>query len=235
MEQGTLFWKKNLNQVFGVLVFFGVAMILIYLVFQGIRMQNLFFENTWIFRMFDIGHEVNVPTFFSVVLFFILSACALICGMYDRFLQKLKKDWTPWIFISVLLLFLSFDELAQVHEQLTYHTQNVLGGVSGLFYFAWVIPYGIILLLISFYLIPFLLKLSTTTKYTIIGGALVFVLGAIGMEMIGARFYEIGGVYHPGFIIGSSLEEFMEITGLLIAVWGLFQEVHIRLDQKIYR
>lgn len=232
MEQGTPFWKKNLNNIFAVLVFSGVTMILVYLIFQGIRIQNPFFENRWIFQMFDVGHEFNLPTFFSGMLFFVLSASALICAMYDKFLQKPKKEWSPWILISAILLFLSLDELIQVHEQLTYHTQYILRGVSGFFYFAWVIPYGIMVAFLSFYLIPFFLNLPRYTQNIILLGAGVFILGALGMEMIGARFYEIGGVYHPGFIVASSVEEIMEIAGQLIAVFGLFGEISRRLDTK---
>jgi len=233
MKLGNSFWKNNLDNLLVILVFFGVIIIFTYLVFQGIANVNPFFENKWIFQMFDVGHEANVPTFFAVLLFIILSASALVCGIYDKFVHAVKKDWFPWIIVSCVLLFLSLDELAQVHEQLTFHTQYILRDVSGLFYFAWVIPYGILVVLFAAYLIPFFLKLPRYTRNIILLGAGVFILGALGAEMISARFYEIGGAYHPGFIIASSVEETMEIMGQLIAMFGLFREVSRRLDNRV--
>lgn len=230
MKEG-FFWKDTLSTLFRFLVVSGVLLVSTYLVFQVIRVQNPFFENRWVFQLFDVGLEANAPTFFSVVLFLVLSASAWLCGVFDRYTKKTKKDWIPWMLVSLLLFFFALDELAQVHEQLTYHVQNLFG-TSGFFTFAWVIPYGIIVILLSMYLIPFFLKLPRHTRNAILLGGGLFILGAIGVEMIGARFYAIGGVYHPGFIISSSIEEIMEIAGQLIAVFGLFGEVSRRLDTK---
>jgi hypothetical protein len=226
------FWQKNLRNLFIGLSVTGVLLVLTYLVFQGIRVYYPFFENRWIFQLFDVGREANAPTYFAVLLFIGIAVSAWVCGVFDKWAGKAKKEWIPWIVIAWIVAFLGFDELTQVHEQLTYHTQNLLG-VSGFFHFAWVIPYGVLFFLISLYMIPFLWKLPRQTKYAILGGAVIFVSGAIGVEMIGARFYEIGGVYHPGFIIASSIEEIMEIAGQMVALWGMFGEVSRRLDNTV--
>ncbi|MCD8494786.1 MAG: hypothetical protein LRY46_01545 [Candidatus Pacebacteria bacterium] len=212
------FWKKYIDITYRAIAYFGASIIGIYIIFQLIALRSPFFQNRWIFQFFDVGREANVPTYFSVLIFLLMGIAAFVIAGYHQ--ERGMRSW-PWVFLGLLLLFLGLDELGQVHEQLTWHTQNLLG-TGGFLAFAWIIPYGIIVGAMSLYFIPFLWKLSYG-KY-LFAGALVFVTGALGVEMIGAYFYDIYGIHHAGFIIASSVEELMEITGLLIALYGFKEQ-----------
>lgn len=210
--------QKSLNNFIYGLFLTGVCIISIYILFQIIAISNPQFSQTYIFNFFDIGAEVNLPTFFSVLLLVLLSAGTFILGKLHE-----KKDTFIWMSFSALLMFLALDEFAQIHEQFTEMFQHLLSA-DGFLFFAWVIPYGIALIVLSFFYIPFLLKLPKKTKMYLLLGAGIFVLGAIGFEMIGAKLYQPGtpsGMY----IVVSSIEEILEITGLLIALKGVVHSI----------
>ena len=126
------------------------------------------------------------------------------------------------------MLFLSLDELTEIHEQLAGPTRELLG-VGGFLFFAWVIPYVLTLFLLTIYFVPFILKLSRKTRLLIFFGAGFFLIGAVGFEMIGARLYEAGASTNINYIVVSSLEELFEIAGALAALKGLFNEVSLRV------
>lgn len=217
------FFKKYIHTTYKALAIFGAAIVGIYILFRLIALQFPFFENRWIFQFFDVGLEANMPTYFSVLIFLIMGIVAWIIGGIEK--SQGNRAW-PWIGTTILLLFLGLDELGEVHEQLTWHTQQLLD-VSGFLAFAWVIPYLIIVALLSIFYIPFLWKLKYRAWF--FWGAIVFITGAAGVEMIGAYFYDTQGVMSAGFIIASSIEEIMEIAGLLIALGGFIREMNHRL------
>jgi len=221
-------WHKILKNTFKTLVATGALLFFIHIVFQFIARAYPLFGESWIFKFFDFGLEGNLPTFFSGFLFILLSISAWFCGVSDKYRGVERKDWLPWMLVSALLLFLSIDELGEIHEQLTGPMQELLGA-GGFLFFAWIIPYALALFLLSMYFLPFLSRLSQKTKLLIFVGAFIFVFGAIGFEMIGAKLYESGAATHIIYTIVSSLEEMFEFMGILIVLKGLFNEVLFRI------
>ena len=127
--------------------------------------------------------------------------------------------------MQLLFFFLSFDESVAIHESLTSILPAYGVGGTGAFTFAWVIPYGIAAIALFVVCFRFLLALPTQTKrgFMIAGG--VFVLGAIGIEMIAAGMYETsGGKTDPlNFALLSTVEETLEMTGLIIFIHYILQ------------
>jgi hypothetical protein len=216
-------WEKHLSRFYKYLVCAGGLFVGVYIAFQLAVIKSPFFVNRFIFQFFDVGHEANLPTYFSVLLFFLLAVVSWVIGVLEK---EKGNAVAPWIFTMVLFLFLGLDELAQVHEQLTYHTRALLG-TGGFLAFAWTIPYLILVGVLAIYYIPFIWKLQN--RNLIFLSAIVFISGAVGMEMIGSYFYDTVGVSHPGYIIASSIEEILEISGLLIALCAFKRELVSRL------
>jgi len=212
--------QKTLHNILRNLFISGTLIVLVYVVFQIIALSNPQFGQTFIFKFFDVGVEGNLPTFFSVLLFLILSASSFALGKLNE-----NRNKIAWSLTSFLLLFLSIDEFAQIHEQFTEMFQQLLNA-DGFLFFAWVIPYGIVLILLAVLYIPFLIKLSKKTKTYIFLGAGIYVLGAIGFEMIGASLYQ--PVSPTGmYILVSGIEETFEILGLLLALTGVVNEIKV--------
>lgn len=219
-----MFWSNFLNKTYNKLICASVLLVLIFFVFQIINNLLFSFDNTFIFRLFDLGDENNIPTYFSSFLFIIL---AIISWFIAGLEKEGGKKYYPWIITVFLFIFLGLDEVTQIHEQLTGPFQNILN-TSGFLFFAWVIPYGIILILLSIFYIPFVLTLKN--KRLLFFGAGIFLFGAIILEMIGSNLYEAGKNMDLIYILISSFEEIFEIIGLLIAIMALKKEMFFKLN-----
>src|SRR5215213_2138609 len=88
---------------------------------------------------FNVGEEANVPTWYS-------SVTLLVCSLLLAVIAAVKKAQGDryalhWIFLSVIFLVMSVDEVAMIHESLGETVATVLGLVgyspSGLLYAAW--------------------------------------------------------------------------------------------------
>jgi hypothetical protein len=210
--------QKILQTIVRNLFIFGALLVLIYVAFQIVVLSNTQFGQSFIFTLFDVGAEGNVPTFFSTLLFILLSAGSFVLGKLGEGKNKLV-----WNLTSGLLLFLALDEFTQIHEQFTDIFQQLVNA-DGIFFFAWVIPYGTILILLAILYIPFLIQLSKKTKTYIFIGAGLYVLGAIGFEMVGASLFQYG-TPTTMYIVVSGIEESLEMLGLLLALQGIVNEI----------
>lgn len=196
----------------------GFSIVAVYVLLQIIAIANPQLGQSFIFTLFDVGAEGNVPTFFSTLLFILLSAGSFVLGKLGEGKNKLV-----WNLTSGLLLFLALDEFTQIHEQFTDIFQQLVNA-DGVLFFAWVIPYGTILILLAILYIPFLIQLSKKTKMYIFLGAGLYVLGAIGFEMVGASLFQYG-TPTTMYIVVSGIEESLEMLGLLLALQGIVNEI----------
>ncbi len=64
------------------------------------------------FYFFDVGREINVPTWFSAGLWIVIG---LLAGYYSRRAARFRVSWG---FFSFLAIFLSLDETLELHERL---------------------------------------------------------------------------------------------------------------------
>ena len=89
--------------------------------------------------MFDLDQEGNVPTFYaSASLLF----CTALLGVIAAAKKKQQsKDFVFWLFLSMIFALLSVDESASLHERLITPVRESFSS-TGIFYYAWVIPYG---------------------------------------------------------------------------------------------
>ena len=168
-------------------------------------------------NLFDFNKEGNMPSFFSSLL---LIACALLLlyiGKDEKFNKKKHLDWYG---LSIVFLFLSIDENTGVHERFTLITRNSLN-TSGLLYYAWVIPYGIALLVFLIVYLKFLSRLPKATAWLFVFSGLVFVMGALGFEMLGGWVEENYGINNISFYILYTCEEFLEMLGLVGFIYAL--------------
>jgi hypothetical protein len=212
------YWSRIFLKTYKNLVFSAIILILIFIIFQIIKIYLPTFEEKFIFKLFDLGQETNIPTYFSVLLFIIL---AFISWFIWQEQKKSSRKYGPWLITTFLFLFLGLDELAQIHENLAQTFQALLK-TKGFLFFAWTIPYGIVIFFLSIYYLPFIYKLKQ--RKFIILGAIIFLTGAIIFEMIGSQYYYFGQNNSLNYLLISSIEEILEIAGLLIVLYGLKEE-----------
>jgi hypothetical protein len=151
-------------------------------------------EVPWLlYQLFELDEENNVPTWFSS---FLLLNNAIVTLFLAQFrLDGLKVHWH---FLSAGFLVLAADEVAGLHE--TFHTAID---------FSWVIPAAALVALVLLYFIPFLKRLEKRLMIGFMLAGMVYVGGALGIEMLAQDMDEDTMVY--GFY--TAVEEGMEMLG----------------------
>jgi len=195
-------------------------------------------------RLFDLSLEMNIPTFFSILL--LISASLLLAVVAALNCKQKNPDVSKWTILSLGFLFMAYDEGFQVHEKLVGVVRPLLGdGNLGFFYYAWVVPAipFVFILLLFFY--KFLFRLPTTTRFVFVIAASVYLSGCIGFELIGGRYDELYGYGRYHILYGyenftynmiSTVEESLEMLGIIIFLYGLlvylaenYKEVRFRI------
>ncbi len=163
-------------------------------------------------ELFYLSAEDNVPTLYSSFLMWIIAIVAFGIGLASR--ARKLGGVSAWIGIAVLFVFLGIDESASLHERISDPLREALGGVGGFLYFAYVLPYGTALGLLTAVYAPFVLRLPTATRRKLVVSAALYVTGALLLEAVGGRHYETMEVRDAPYILMITIEELLEIAGL---------------------
>ncbi len=173
-----------------------------------------------IIRWFDFNLESNVPTWFSVI---ILAFTALLFFIiYTQKKNNNTKGAHYWLTLCFIFIFISVDESVQVHEEVAKIVRpSVTNNVSGLLYWAWVIPYGIFAIAAVLYFMRFVLSLPAQTRnlFFLAGGMYIF--GALILELAEGHFYVKYGLDHIYNRILYFIEELCEMGGVTVLIYAL--------------
>jgi hypothetical protein len=196
-------------------------------------------------RLFDVGEERSIPTWFESVLFLFCSMLLAVVTLAKR--QRNDRYSLHWGVLSIILLLLSLDEVASIHEAIGQQSERLLHYTTGLtpsgaIKFFWVVPGAIFVLIVLLAYLRFLADLPQTTRRLILFAGALFVLGALGIEMLTAQVVSSsGGIANwtesaSGGIVGretasaiptilkglqTSVEEMFEMLGLTAFVYAL--------------
>lgn len=165
-------------------------------------------------KLFDFNEEENLPTLFSVLLILQASIICIVVGF-----QVLKYK-AYWFVLAFILSFMAFDEYLALHERLIAPIRNALS-LSGFFYYAWIIPYGIIVLTIGGFFLRWVLRLPKPTRVGFIKAGLIYVGGALLMEGIGGWYYSRHLEEDVIYSIFTTVEESLEMIGILIFLYSI--------------
>lgn len=165
----------------------------------------------------DFDREGNLPTFFNTILLFLSAQTFLLIAISSSHSKFYFKSY--WYVLSVVFLFLSIDEFTGIHEGLIYYVPKFLGvGGTGIWKFAWIIPYGILAILFGLYSIKFLLSLERKFQIGYVISGCLYVIGAVGIEAIGGVIYERNNdsVTFEYIFYLLTLEESLEMLALIL-------------------
>ena len=177
----------------------------------------------------NMDRELNLPTLFSTLL--LLSASKLLMRLSNSPGQESAADWT---LLSRIFMCLAADEALQIHEIL------ILPGLRHQIHpslaSTWVVPYGLIALGLLWRLRHFLRTLPATACNRFLISGSIYVLGAIGMEMMGSFVVRSGLIRLHSFWYGAitGIEESLEIFGLILFLHALMQELLLRSGKQIW-
>lgn len=182
--------------------------------------------------LFDMDQELNVPTYFSVLLMLFTALLTTSIALLHR-KQGAPQAW-KWLILSLGFLYMSFDEAFSLHERLSVpvrslisdtHLVQEVGGetVFGVFYFAWVLLGMAMVLVVGLYFWKFLLHLPAAARRHFVIAAALYLAGAIGCELLGGRYAEQFGQENWTYTLIMTTEETLELVGLVVFTWALLR------------
>lgn len=171
-----------------------------------------------LFNLFFLDGEGNLPALFSVCLFLLNAALFLIVWQAKRVAGEASKIW---LFLSAVFVFLALDESISIHERLIDPLRQAFDA-SGFFYYTWIIPYGIGVVLLSIFVIPVFWRMQKKIRFWFGLSAVIYLFATIGLEMISGKYLAMMNEKKDiWWILLITLEELLEMAGLIILAYAL--------------
>jgi hypothetical protein len=162
----------------------------------------------------DLNSENTLGTWFST---FVLAGAAVVAGLLAE--RDGRTNHRGWRTIAVMLTAASIDEVATLHELVGGALRRSLD-LDGVFLYAWVLPAGLIVAVLAGSLLPFLLRLPRPGGQLLIIAGLIYVLGALGLELA-EGWLDARHMGNVATAILTGIEEAMEMGGVLLALSAL--------------
>lgn len=185
--------------------------------------EGLGMEARALTMLFDLDHEANIPTLFSVLLF--AAGGVLLLVAYRTALNEGRRQW-QWRLLAFVFFFLALDEGSQIHEKCIEAVHRLMGGIphASLTY-AWVIPYGLAVVGLGIIMAPFLLKLRKRTLWLFVISGAVYIGGALITEMLEGAATADGGETSLFYLLLNTKEETLEMIGLALFNYALLDHL----------
>ena len=180
-----------------------------------------YWDDAYVFGLvdlFDFDIEGNFPTFYSAVA--LLLATGLLALTTHINWNREGGNRFYWLLLTCLFLFLTFDEATAIHETIGVYFEDFLDA-SGFFYFMWVVPYGVAVLVLGLLFLKFVLGLPAQTRNHFIAAGMIFLSGAIGLEVFGAREADLNGTETITYCVLYTFEELFEMLGIVLFIYAL--------------
>jgi hypothetical protein len=180
---------------------------------------------------FTLEKEGTLISLYSgLTLIFCSVLLALIAHIKKNNNLRFAKSWQA---LSYIFLYLSLDELCGIHEILIPILKNFVNA-RGFIFYPWVIvgSIAVIIFLIAFRDFIYNLPPKIRTLFLIAGA--IFVGGALGMEIIGGYLGDVMGFSSRAFWLVSTLEEVLEMFGIVIFIHGLLSHIQHYLTEFNY-
>lgn len=157
----------------------------------------------------DFDDEVSVPTWFSQALFLAIAGGAFLLAS----MQKVPAARRLWMFLGVIGVLLSIDEVGALHELLLQTIHLLLFGETGPTYIAnaWIalLPIILVAAVVTFWaMLKYVPK--RTIRFCVIGGV-ILLFGAIVIDILTTADNQ-NTFYDKGILV--AIEESLELLGM---------------------
>lgn len=182
-------------------------------------------QGVWIARLnrwFNVDHEANVPTYFSMLL---LLSAAVLLGLIGWVNWQVGNPFAVhWIVLSLIFQCLGFDEIVEMHELLTSHVRPKLGPTDYLYY-AWVLPGMAFTSIVGLSFLRFLVNLPHRFCVLFVVSSGIYLAGVLGLELVEGHLVTQHGMEHPIplHFITYSAQEFLEMEGIVLFIYALLE------------
>ena len=176
--------------------------------------------------------EFNIPATYNALL--LLGVSVLLWWIGRLSVQLADRSHRIWTGLAGVAFYLTLDEYFAIHERLIGPVRNLLH-LNGYLYYAWVIPYGLLAIVLAVALGRFLLRLPPQTRNGMLLSGFLYVAGALGMELLEAQITSLGttSIQLAGQAQSSQLamtvliavEELLEMAALVLLIATLLHFV----------
>ena len=168
--------------------------------------------------LFFFDGEGNLPAIFSTWLFLINAVLFLIVWKAACLAGDSPKIW---LFLASVFVFLAIDESISIHERLIDPLRQALDA-TGIFYYTWILPYGIGVVLLSIFVAPVFWRMQKRIRFWFGLAAAIYLFAVIGLEMISGKYLVMMNEQKDiVWILMVTLEELLEMVGLITLVYAL--------------
>jgi len=203
---------RTLLKIVAVLLILGIVTRLLFHYFKSPASAAFSF-------LFNLDEEHNIPALYS---FFQLLAASFLLALIARDASQAKKKLRLyWWLMAGLFFYMAFDELESFHERgslwIHQHLQT-----TGFFYFAWVMPAVVVLLVLAIILFRFLRDLPKDVRRRFVLSGTVYVAGAVGGDAVAGKYISIhgSGLGWP-YVLEYHIEETMELLAIAYFIYAL--------------
>lgn len=186
-----------------------------------------FTSNNYSGRLFILDEEANIPTLYSALNLAFCSSLLAIIGYMNKQVFRYSSYWK---ILSLLFLYISLDEACSIHEIFISPLRRLFHA-SGFFYFAWVIPALILLVIFLLGFLGFIKALPQKTRNLFIKAGTLYVGGALGMELIDGYYAKIYAQNNITYFVLTTIEESLEMFGILVFIYALLSYIKLHIEQ----
>jgi hypothetical protein len=167
-------------------------------------------------RAFYLDAEANVPTWLSSAM---LLLSALVIGLIAAGAWDKRGPYVwHWTVLALIFVMLSLDETAAIHETIVRPVVDATGVRGALTNTAWLLPAGVVLVLLAAASRGFVRQLPPTTRRRALAALAVFLGGAMGMELLGGYYSDRHGYENLPYALIATAEELLEMLGQVLFV-----------------
>lgn len=168
--------------------------------------------------LLNVSSEQTLPTLIASLGLLGLAILAWTIGTVQG-----RHGASPWWgrVAAAVPAYMAADEFLMLHERTIAPLRRLFGTGGGWLHYAWVVPALVLVLLTVIIGYRWLTTLGAPARRRTLLGAAIFVVGAVGLEML-AGWLVSGG--HTHWLLLNSLstvEEFLEMAGVAVAAEGL--------------
>ncbi len=197
-----------------------IAVVFFTVVSTGIQIAKYVFDyrQDWM-SLWNLDRELNFPSWFST---FMIGFCSILLKIIAIGKKEQGDRYTKdWQLLSLIFLWLAIDELVSIHEILIIPQFSDALHLPWFLHSLWVIPGMVFVAWFARRYIRFVRHLPSNTKKHFVSAACVYIGGALVMEMVGSYFAEAQGQQHLTYALVATVEEFMEMVGMVMFIYGL--------------
>lgn len=196
-------------------------------------MARVHSDSVWpIARQFNFVEEGNFANYYQSAQLLLNSALLLLIWSVKK--QANAPGRWRWLVLAAVFLFLSCDEVAQIHETtvavLVAGARENESGKTGWF---WI--YLPALAVFGAAYVPFLKRLPRRTAVLFVVSGCLYVGGVVGVERVANWCAETYGDETAGYVLIDNLSEFMESAGMALFAYTLLAYLAAEAAEVVIR